>query len=114
MTRFALLMAVALADAPQLVNDVLLPPAEYDRPYRGTLSVIRLDTRAEVTARCGWGAIACAREDRGYCEVIMFRDETRESVLRHEIGHCNGWRHKPLQEILPPAAVCVVAWFCQR
>ncbi len=83
------------------------PPARYDRPFDGKLTIARLP-QWRVPGACralfaGAGlnitvtptqkgcAVAMGRR----CSVIIiaraYRGVTPEAVLRHEIGHCNGW-----------------------
>jgi len=86
----------------------LLPPPEHDRPYTGVLTVIR-GTQDELRAQCpifrpyNW-ALGCSpvRMNRStHCIVYIADDATLKAagwrydlVLRHELGHCNGWRHE--------------------
>lgn len=84
------------------------PPAWYDHPYSGELTVIQLP-QPDVVVACrellrGLPNVrvtpkqrGCARtyDNRARCVVILI-DRTFETsrprvVLRHEIGHCNGW-----------------------
>ena len=74
----------------------LLPPAKYDRPYVGRLT---LEITTDLPSRCpATTTIACARREQFSCSIIMIPDETiiRRGldplvVFRHEQGHCNGW-----------------------
>ena len=80
----------------------LLPPLEYDHPYTaGGLLVI--DGGDEMEKWCpnrhGFGYhSACARLDDSLCIIIHAPEKqiiesgrTLNIVMRHEIGHCNGW-----------------------
>ena len=85
----------------------LIPPAEYDRPYKGELvvqiardedHVRELCPRAVFSPRTG--ALGCmkTRTEDVYCRIVMAPDDVikaagfpPELVKRHEIGHCNGW-----------------------
>jgi hypothetical protein len=87
----------------------LLPPPEYDQPYTGELTVTTHETQADVLEACGynpatwkWRPLACAKVSLSgeRCHIhlppdylIIRQGKTREGVMRHEIGHCNGWRH---------------------
>ena len=88
------------------------PPPEFDHPYKG-----KLDTRylpqPEVFKECSRmmlenngstkGAYpemrGCSTQFDNYtsCIIILidkpWKNTTPEAVLRHEIGHCNGWNH---------------------
>ena len=79
-----------------------LPPDEYDYPYPGSLRIIEISTREEMERHCppppGLFRIACARRDGNSCtifhppeDVIKRGNLTLNIVMRHEIGHCNGW-----------------------
>ena len=78
-----------------------LPPEEYDRPYTGELKIIRHNTAAEVQAACPSvpNPMACARVfSATKCEVHLLPDYMYvrygpDIIMRHEIGHCNGWVH---------------------
>lgn len=77
------------------------PPARFDRPYSGKLRVYKL-TQKQVAIACkkliGWATPkmhGCSQHSDTECVVItidkMFALATPKAVLRHEIGHCNGW-----------------------
>jgi hypothetical protein len=83
-----------------------LPPLEYDHPYTGKLRIIRADKDLllkKCPAPLGLGAeqLACAyRAYPSENECVMFLPSndlleitgwSEEILLRHEIGHCNGW-----------------------
>jgi hypothetical protein len=79
----------------------ILPPLEYDYPYQGKLTVQRVDTIEELIVVCSttrkW-LLGCARPGTTSCQLILVRDEvirqygwTTELMMRHEVGHCNGW-----------------------
>jgi hypothetical protein len=83
-----------------------LPPAEYDHDYAGDLLVVRASD-AEVRRLCypnikpGQAAIGCAFMDAPKkCRILIVTDDVLKRtgydydiVLRHEVGHCNGWHH---------------------
>jgi hypothetical protein len=95
--------------APALAQ--LLPPPEFDRPYNGRLSVDTVPTQRSLAEICPNAAartpnmIGCAvrANDGSHCRVILAPDSiiralgaSRQRILRHEIGHCNGWpAHHP-------------------
>lgn len=103
---FTLLAAPAMAgkDDPEWN-----PPARYDHPYEGKLTVIRLP-QADVVKACDElfkannpkrrtsmqqrGCSAWVKRE-AICTVITidapYLGATPEAVLRHELGHCNGW-----------------------
>jgi hypothetical protein len=93
--------------APRLIGRWrALPPEEFDRPYQGILTITR--GNAEVMQKeCPKTpfpiALGCARRatlngEPYTCRVWVVEDSilqptgwTYEIVLRHEVGHCNGW-----------------------
>ena len=80
----------------------VLPPEEYDRPFKGWLTVERSNSQSAIRSRCQPTTfpyhLGCARSAHDICHILIADDETikksgwtYEIVLRHEIGHCNGW-----------------------
>ena len=93
------------ASLAQLKHWPILPPIEFDGPYKGEL-IVTVVSHEELVRRCPglWaGVLACAKTYGERirpirCEIfiedekaITARGYTRELMLRHEIGHCNGW-----------------------
>ena len=83
-----------------------LPPIEFDRPYTGTLTIIKPRTGDELDALCGnasppgYRGIGCAFPDLigGSCVIVIRTDADLRAagldpavVMRHEHGHCWGW-----------------------
>lgn len=85
-------------------------PVEYDHPYYGELSVLRFPP-SEVHFHCGgkpedfntFGrgrVIACAFfMSKTRCHVNLpvdgvYTEREMRYIERHEIAHCNGWRHE--------------------
>ena len=86
------------------------PPARYDHPYSGELTV-RYLTPEQVFPECARMLAEVNGSDRGTypgmrgcsvrtekgtkCSVVVvdrtWKKATPEAILRHEIGHCNGW-----------------------
>ena len=78
-----------------------LPPAKFDRPYTGKLTILKPDDYALIRVVCSDAAdpIACAF--RTYdtatgetlsCLILLGpKVHDDERALRHEMGHCNGW-----------------------
>ncbi|MRX31924.1 hypothetical protein [Aminobacter sp. MDW-2] len=86
------------------------PPARYDHPYTGNLKVRYLPPK-DVYRLCAKmlkdangsekgtypGMRGCSVLKKGgkRCNVVVvdrtWKKATPEAVLRHEIGHCNGW-----------------------
>jgi hypothetical protein len=91
-------------------REKLLPPPEFDHEYTGKIQIIRTD-EAGVRAGCriesvNGGRLACASHitAAGVCVIYMLDDKGLQIygwdsdidiIVRHERGHCNGWRHDP-------------------
>jgi hypothetical protein len=83
----------------------MLPPEHYDHPYNGELEIVRHETLADIQAACPTIAapLACAKVlSASKCEIHLPPDYmyprysvTADVIMRHEIGHCNGWKHDP-------------------
>jgi hypothetical protein len=79
----------------------ILPPVEYDRYYEGDLTIKMVESVEELRDACGMKApqmLACSMHTATACLIIMVPDYvmrkagwTTGVLLRHEIGHCNGW-----------------------
>jgi hypothetical protein len=92
----------ASAQLSETYQRAILPPAEFDRPYDGELIITRPHWQ-EVSRLCGkTHAIGCTHGRETHlpyrCYVAIAPDDELMGwdyayVLRHEIGHCNGWRH---------------------
>lgn len=70
------------------INGGDLPPARYDKPYAGKLIVIRTSNMPRNLYGWTYGNI------KGRCRVYIqsyLKGRDYQIVLRHEIGHCNGW-----------------------
>jgi hypothetical protein len=99
----AILTSAALAEAP-CQKFCILPPVEYDHPYTGKLTIETVLQREDLREFCGaaflpW-TLACARRDvtNNSCHIVIASDNlireqrwSTELIMRHEIGHCNGW-----------------------
>src|SRR5262245_19929492 len=86
-----------------------LPPVQFDHPFIGKLTLTRVKTLAEVRDACpnavsniNGVTLGCtyATADQSRCRIILIEDSTLlnfgkdpDDVYRHEIGHCNGWKH---------------------
>jgi len=83
-----------------------LPPAEFDHLFAGNVDIVRIPTVEQTGAECGYGrpVLGCTRRPgTGYvaadrCIILVASDKALapyhmsfEIVLRHEMGHCNGW-----------------------
>jgi hypothetical protein len=103
-----LTLALAIAAATPAAADPtplrLIPPKQYDHPYKGNLVVHVVGSQQEVRRLCpgsafSWiGALGCAHLGKYWCVVVMAPDDVitkagfpPELIKRHEIAHCNGW-----------------------
>ena len=102
----ALFLATGTAHAAQFT--MLMPPAEYDKPYIGELTIKRVATEQDLrNGACpgaqwtkGLPSMGCAGRsvDGKQCTIVVVSDQvlkalggTYAAVVRHEIAHCNGW-----------------------
>jgi hypothetical protein len=119
MTAVAILVAIlistpAVAQSVPTPHGTVLPPIEYDYPFEGSRLIIQRGNKDVMEAQCPKQAtltMACAQRQAGtpegqpsdYCRIFIADDallheriKTRgfwdyDIILRHEIGHCNGW-----------------------
>jgi len=109
--RLGVLLSALLICFPAFagINDPTWnPPARFDFPYRGELLVRRIPQR-DVAEACRilfmlYSVHAKASMEQRGCSIVTssnsclvvtvdqtYKKATPESVLRHEMGHCNGW-----------------------
>ena len=81
----------------------ILPPPEFDYVYEGDLTIVMVKTVEELLILCNVqspNTLACSIRayDGKSCVIIMVDDDlmrrrgwTSGLLLRHEMGHCNGW-----------------------
>jgi len=79
----------------------IFPPAEYDHYYQGDLTIKIVDSLEELHGVCQLSQpqlLACSTRNEWSCIIVLVKDEimrqrnwTTGLLLRHEIGHCNGW-----------------------
>ena len=90
----------------------VLPPVQYDVPYRGRLIITEAPDMASTPALCNMtvAKAACAWRRLGECEVIMVPLDALRAmghapriVLRHELGHCLSWpaTHEGMRAVPP-------------
>src|SRR5262245_10238776 len=103
----ALAIVICLAQSAQAWSteyDYVLPPIEYDHPYSGQVYYQRAENPADIREKCrippssDLKPYACAFREAGWCVIWLLPDEQlaiaawpKDVILRHEIGHCNGW-----------------------
>ena len=114
-TLFAAIIVVLLALSaraqPMHRDKPILPPLEYDHPYTGKIKVRVVQTIEEIKELCDLPfarALACMYRSFNTCVIVILPDETLYGkgwdpwhVMRHEIGHCNGWSGKHEGERVP-------------
>jgi hypothetical protein len=108
MTKLVAPLALAgalLAGTAQAVDGQIPPPPEYDHPYGGKVVIEQYHTVASLREACGVStAVGCMlREDGKTCVIARVDDRILawnqwtkarvDALIRHETGHCNGWRH---------------------
>jgi hypothetical protein len=106
---------------PMAVQEKQLPPKEFDHEYDGELT-IKYMIEEDIYRNCRLGVkpgggrpLACARAylelppsstapmgASKSCAIYMMTEAayarlgwSYDIILRHEIGHCNGWHHDP-------------------
>jgi hypothetical protein len=99
---FALILAViaSTAAADPVTSRYPFPPAEFDHPHNGTLYAHVVGGTEAVNSACNNPKfnLGCSSHVGDICFVYVASDATArkfgwtpEEVMRHEIGHCNGW-----------------------
>lgn len=111
MARLLLALAALLIAAPAFAGKddaAWNPPARFDRPYDGKMTVRyipqkqviaacnRLFARHKMSARATLKQRGCAVTPNDKTCIVIIMDApnfgtTPKAVLRHETGHCNGW-----------------------
>ena len=101
--------------APPIARTSNAPPPEFDHPFKGKLYISAENDFEQMIVGCQWTVPyrdihGCARPPFWHtpgigtmgpneCMILLVkRDLMRqafdyEDVIRHEQGHCNGWRH---------------------
>jgi hypothetical protein len=94
------------------VDKITQPPAQYAGRYRGQLTV-RIVPRSDIAKVCATTAMRLGKWNSGHnlacaiystsgpsrCMIILpsisgnVTPAIQAAVRRHELGHCNGWRH---------------------
>jgi hypothetical protein len=93
----------------------IMPPPEYDYPFKGKLYISAENDFAQMIVGCQWSLPyrdihGCSRPPGFYtpgigrmkpdeCMILLAKRELikgvhdYDMVIRHEQSHCNGWRH---------------------
>jgi len=88
--------------APAEKRYMILPPVEYDKHYDGDLTIKMVPSLEALYAACNIYnqplMLACSWHNAKSCVIYLLDDEMMRKrgwntgiLLRHEIGHCNGW-----------------------
>jgi hypothetical protein len=104
MTKHVLAAIGILATTYPAQAQRVIPPEEYDHPYDGPVKIWRSADQDYIKSKCPASIfpyhLGCGgrKSATGECHILMADDDTirkhgwtPEIVLRHEIGHCNGW-----------------------
>lgn len=89
------------------------PPWYFDYPYQGNLEVTYKPSPDLVHVACTSGPLGVKDTPLGFkvracafsynegknCDIILpakrfYTNEAWQSIVRHELGHCNGWNGK--------------------
>lgn len=85
---------------------LVLPPLEYDHPYHGRTMTVTEKSQDEIRQACPKvpftnTALACTFIRQTSCDILIAPEAeikaagySKNLVLRHEVGHCNGWSGK--------------------
>jgi hypothetical protein len=112
----AILMASTAAFAQPYPLPKSIPPEQFDRFFEGKIILIKVDAQEKLREHCSsifsLDLIACAKRCANCatptCTIAILEDAplraaglTTQTVMRHEIGHCNGWGsdHQGAREI---------------
>lgn len=88
------MVTLHFTDGPVLAVYQDIPP-EFDHPYAGEV----VEFSDDVERDCGAGTAACMVIAPNYpgdkCFIVIPRrgGRWRDYLRRHEVAHCNGWRH---------------------
>jgi hypothetical protein len=86
------------------IKGVMFPPPKYDKPYDGELEIRFFSNSEDVKLACSIGhedtACTASSVDHKKCRIMMLTEdiikrkgESYTLALRHELAHCNGWKH---------------------
>jgi hypothetical protein len=102
MDLFAMIMCGSILCGQGLSTTLVLPPAQYDKTYHGTVFLTYAGSKADVRDLCKRPddpyALACSYAMGSKCIIIIGPKKdieeqglTVDIAMRHELGHCNGW-----------------------
>ncbi len=96
-------LALLLSTITATAGTPLVPPKKYDHPYYGLVTIFKFD-KDNISKECSAvynkpvrrDAAGCQFFDDKGCDIYLALKTKRaqvHEVLRHEIAHCNGWKH---------------------
>jgi hypothetical protein len=107
-------IATGRAEVPPTIMPDFYPPPEFDRPFEGSLFIAENLEQEVLLAACNMvdrakhGLFGCTHLPNTHglkgdqCVILLAQTSflslygvVLEELKRHEIAHCNGWRHKP-------------------
>ena len=85
--------------------DIDLPPARYDHPYNGPVRYVYDFPYTTEDGDFMWGYTIPPKRKGGVCVIHLspigsvvenqvMTEESLRILIRHEWGHCSGWRHR--------------------
>jgi hypothetical protein len=109
----ALFLATGATGATSVGYVAHYPPAKYDVPYKGTLTIQLVFSFNDLQYYCHTSEIACSDVYTNRCNIYILAPEARPIMyggeggyffsLRHELAHCNGWDAEHTGGTLLPA-----------
>ncbi len=97
------------------MRDDFYPPSHYDHEYAGKLFISAENALPNLALACGLPTLSCTQVPGTHglasdeCLILLPKrdiwDKTGisfEDLKRHEIAHCNGWRHGKIDTGPPP------------
>jgi hypothetical protein len=70
-----------------------MPPPEYIKPYRGLLTITKMDDYSVLRSLCNSAtAVACSIRSSTSCLILLGPNvHDNPQALQHELSHCVGW-----------------------
>ena len=86
------------------IRGSMLPPPKYDKPYEGELEIVFFSNSEDIKKVCPdlHTETACSShsDDLKKCRIHIGTEDMIKRIggayaftLRHELAHCNGWKH---------------------
>ena len=70
-----------------------MPPEKYAKPYKGLLTVTKMDDYSVLRSLCNSAtAVACSIHTSTSCLILLGPNvHDNPQALQHELSHCVGW-----------------------